>query len=86
MVQLIYMGLSESECEANAMILDPKQLLTRKHSSRMRTDCTVTRMSSDRVVMRPIVNRMTHASENITLPSFILKYSCVLTRHFHRTD
>ena len=32
---------------------------TRKHSSRMRTDHTITRMSSDRVAMRPIVNRMT---------------------------
>ena len=32
---------------------------TRKHSSRMRTDRAMTRMSSDGVDMRPIVNRMT---------------------------
>ena len=32
---------------------------TRKHSSRMRTGHAVTRTSSDRVAMRPIVNRMT---------------------------
>ena len=35
------------------------QFLTRKHSNRMRTDRAVTRMSSDRVAIRPIVNRMT---------------------------
>ena len=35
--------------------------ITRKHSSTcmMRTDQAVTRMSSDRVAMRPIVSRMT---------------------------
>ena len=43
---------------------------TRKHSSTMRTDCAVTRMSSDRVAMRPIVHRMTDAYENITFPCF----------------
>ena len=32
----------------------------------MRTDRAVKRMSSDRVDMRPIVNRMTQACENIT--------------------
>ena len=32
---------------------------TRRHSSRMRSDHAVTRMSSDRVAMRLIVNRMT---------------------------
>ena len=32
---------------------------TRKHSRRMRTDCAVTRMTSDWVAMRPIVDRMT---------------------------
>ena len=42
-------------------------LFTRKHSSRMRTDRAVTRMSSDRVAMRPIVDRMTGAVK--TLPS-----------------
>ena len=31
----------------------------------MLTDCTVTRMSSERVAMRPIVDRMTDAGENI---------------------
>ena len=31
----------------------------------MRTDLAVTRMSSDRVAMRPIVDRMTNACENI---------------------
>ena len=40
--------------------------ITRKHSSRMRTDRTVTKMTSDRVAMRPIVDRMKHARENIT--------------------
>ena len=34
----------------------------------MRTDRVVTNMSSDRVAMTPIVNRMTHACENITFP------------------
>ena len=34
----------------------------------MCTDRAVTRMNSDRVAMKPIVNRMTHASENITFP------------------
>ena len=34
----------------------------------MHTDRAATRMSSDRVAMRPIVNRMTHACENITFP------------------
>ena len=43
-------------------------LITGKHSSRMRTDRDVTRMSSDRLAMRPIVNRMTDARENITFP------------------
>ena len=41
---------------------------TRKHSGRMRTDRALTRMSSDRVAMRPIVDRMTDACENITFP------------------
>ena len=35
----------------------------------MQTYSTVTRMSSDLVAMRPIVNRMAHAYENITFPS-----------------
>ena len=34
----------------------------------MRTDRTVTRMNSDQVTMRPIVDRMTDACENITFP------------------
>ena len=34
----------------------------------MLTNRAVTRMSSDQVAMRPIVNRMTHACENITFP------------------
>ena len=34
----------------------------------MRTDCNVTRMSRDLVAMRPIVDRMTDACENITFP------------------
>ena len=34
----------------------------------MRTDLTVTRMSSDRVAVRPIVDRITEACENITFP------------------
>ena len=34
----------------------------------MHTDWPVTRMSSDRVAMSPIVHRMTHACENITFP------------------
>ena len=34
----------------------------------MHTDHAVTRMSSYRVAMRPIVDRMTDASENITFP------------------
>ena len=38
---------------------------TRKHSSRMHTDRAV---ASDRVAMKPIVNRMTHTYENITFP------------------
>ena len=38
---------------------------TRKHSSRMGTDRAVI---SDRVAMRPIVNKMTHAYENIASP------------------
>ena len=50
--------------------------LTRKHSNRMRTDRAVTvtvtekqaRMSSDQVGMRPIVDRITDACENITFP------------------
>ena len=41
---------------------------TRKHSSRMGTDRAVTRMSSDRVGMRPTVDRMTDACKNITFP------------------
>ena len=41
---------------------------TRKHSSRMHTDRDLTTMSSDRVAMRPIVDRMTDACENITFP------------------
>ena len=32
----------------------------------MHTDRAITRMSSDRVAMRPIVNRMTDARESIT--------------------
>ena len=39
---------------------------TRKHSSRMHTHHTITRMSSVRVALRLIVDRMTHACENIT--------------------
>ena len=34
----------------------------------MRTDCAVTRMSSDQVATMPIVDRMTDAYENITFP------------------
>ena len=34
----------------------------------MRTDPAVARMGSERVAMRPIVDRMTHAFENITFP------------------
>ena len=40
----------------------------RKHSSRMRTDRAVTRISSDRVAIRSIVDRMIHVYENITFP------------------
>ena len=40
--------------------------ITRKHSSMMRTDHAVTRMSNDRVAMRPIVDRQTSFK---TLPS-----------------
>ena len=40
--------------------------IIRMHSTRMHTDCTITWMSSDRVAIRPIVNRMTQVSENIT--------------------
>ena len=32
-------------------------ITTRKHSNRMHTDCTVTRLSSEREAMRPIVDR-----------------------------
>ena len=42
-------------CEINIEKIN----VTREHSSRMRTDHAVTRMSSDRVAMRPIVNRLT---------------------------
>ena len=35
----------------------------------MRTDRAVTRMRSDRVAMRPIVDRMTDDCKNITFPS-----------------
>ena len=41
---------------------------TRKHSSRMHTNRTVTKMRSERVAMRLIVDRMTDAYENITFP------------------
>ena len=34
----------------------------------MRTDRAIIRMSSDRVAMRPIVDRITDACENITFP------------------
>ena len=34
----------------------------------MCTDCAVTMMSSDGVAMRPIIDRMTEAYENITFP------------------
>ena len=34
----------------------------------MRTDRAVKRMSSEPVARRPIVDRMTHACENITFP------------------
>ena len=34
----------------------------------MHTDRAVTRMSSERVATRTIVDRMTHACENITFP------------------
>ena len=34
----------------------------------MRTNCAVTRMNGDRVAVRPIVDRMTDACENITFP------------------
>ena len=34
----------------------------------MYADCPVTRMSSERVAIRPIVDRMTDAYENITFP------------------
>ena len=34
----------------------------------MRIDHTITRMSSERVAMRPIVDRMTDTYENITFP------------------
>ena len=40
----------------------------RKHSGRMRTDHPVTWMSSDQVATRPIVDKMTHISENNSLP------------------
>ena len=48
---------------------------TRKHSSRIRTDRAVTRMSSEPVAMRPIMNRMTRACGNITFPCGIVKES-----------
>ena len=35
------------------------EILTRKHSSRMRTDRAVTRLRSEQVAMRPIVDRQT---------------------------
>ena len=34
----------------------------------MRTDRAVTRISSEQVAMRSIVDRMTHTCENITFP------------------
>ena len=41
-------------------------IVIRKHSSRMRTDRAVKRMSSDQVAKRPIVDRQTPVK---TLPS-----------------
>ena len=34
----------------------------------MRTDRALTRPNSEQVAMRPFVDRMTHACENITFP------------------
>ena len=45
-----------------------KYMQAGKHFSRMHINRAASRLSSDRVVMRPIVNRMTHASESITFP------------------
>ena len=43
--------------------------LNRKASSRMHTDSTITRMSSDRVTMRPIMDRQTPVK---TLPYLVV--------------
>ena len=45
----------------------PLILKTRKHSSRMRTDRTITRLSRERVAMRAIMDRQ-NTCENITFP------------------
>ena len=50
----------------------------------MRTDYAVTKMSSDGVAMRPIVNRMTHACENITFPCG--RYQEILDRSHEMTQ
>ena len=44
---------------AKGMTAQQRHSQTGKHSSKMHTDRALTRMSSDRVAMRPIVNRMT---------------------------
>ena len=69
--------------ESIACLLHVKKLKkTRMHSSKMRTDRAVIRMSSDQVAMRPIVDRMTDAGENITFPAVSnepVKYETVHT-------
>ena len=61
--------ISGAKCLASCLSQLPVILLaTRKHSSMTRIDRDITRMSTERVVMRPIVDRMTDACENITFP------------------
>ena len=59
---------SDITCEQTCNEKPHLHYKTRKHSSRMRPNRAITRMSSDQVTMRPIVDRMTDACENITFP------------------
>ena len=60
---------------------------TRKHSSRMRTNRAVTRLNSEQVVIRPIVDRQI-TCEDITFPlrSVIMSDSLTCFMHFKSHD
>ena len=61
-------------------ILSLELFITRKHSSRMRTDHSVTRPSGESVSMRPTVDRQTPVK---TLPCLVVGKNGLLSRGLH---